>query len=326
LTEQLQKALDQYFKALQEKAAKNSKLSESETGNGQSVTPKDFKSMLDQLAEAAKQGDKDAAMELLDRMRDMLENLRTAEQSERASRAAKNRKTMRDIDNLMREQQKLRDDTYSHERGDPKGFEPESNENEAQSGQNESEQNRAASAPKPGKRKSQGQRGESSQAPDEQAAQNELSQRQGQLGEKLGSLRRRAESDAGQQAEGLADAADAMKQAQQALKNGDNESALGAQGRALEGLRKGAAEMAQQQGDENGPSDDEEQAGEKNGQDLHGQNGEGRFGRANRQKNSIDATAAQKARKVLEELRRRLADPSRAREELDYLERLIRPD
>ena len=43
-------------------------------------------------------------------------------------------------------------------------------------------------------------------------------------------------------------------------------------------------------------------------------------------RNNVDATAAQKARKVLEELRRRLSDPNRGRDELDYLERLIKPD
>ena len=37
--------------------------------------------MLDQLSEAAKNGDKEAAMDLLDRMQDMLENLRSAEKS-----------------------------------------------------------------------------------------------------------------------------------------------------------------------------------------------------------------------------------------------------
>jgi hypothetical protein len=34
--------------------------------------------------------------------------------------------------------------------------------------------------------------------------------------------------------------------------------------------------------------------------------------------------AAQRAQRVLEELRRRLADPSRSREETDYLERLLK--
>jgi hypothetical protein len=35
--------------------------------------------------------------------------------------------------------------------------------------------------------------------------------------------------------------------------------------------------------------------------------------------------AAQRAQRVLEELRRRLGDPSRPREETDYLERLLGP-
>ena len=34
--------------------------------------------------------------------------------------------------------------------------------------------------------------------------------------------------------------------------------------------------------------------------------------------------AAQRAQRVLEELRRRLADPFRPREEMDYLERLLK--
>ena len=38
------------------------------------------------------------------------------------------------------------------------------------------------------------------------------------------------------------------------------------------------------------------------------------------------AGAAQRARRVLEELRRRLADPSRPHDERDYLERLMKPD
>jgi uncharacterized protein (TIGR02302 family) len=332
LTEQMKKALDQYLNAMQDKAAKdkaakNDKGSESETGEGQSITPKDLKSMLDQLAEAAKDGDKDAAMELLDRMRDMLDNLKTAEQSERSNQAAQNRRNMRDIDNLMREQQKLRDDTFSQDRDSAKGADQQPGDEEAQDGQGESPQERAAQSPGAGKGKRQGQRGGAPReqgGPAEQGTQGELGQRQGELEKKLNSLKKRAESGAGKKSEGLAEAEDGMKQAEQALKQGDNESALSAQGRALEGLRKGAAEIAQQ-GGENGPSDDQEQAGEKNGQGLKGQNGEGRFGRANKQ-NNIDATAAQKARKVLEELRRRLSDPSRAREELDYLERLIKPD
>ena len=237
---------------------------------------------------------------------------------------------MRDIDNMMREQQKLRDDTYSQERGNPKGFGPAGRKRNQQTKRRtaraKAQQDRGARTPGAGKGKKPGQRGQSQQGQGEQGQgeQDELGQRQGQLEEKLDALRRRAEGQGA--GKGLTDADEAMRQAEQALETGRrSQSALSAQGRALEGLRKGAGEMAQQ-GDENGPSDDQDQAGDKNGKGMKGgQNGEGVFGRANKQ-NNIDATAAQKARKVLEELRRRLSDPNRAREELDYLERLIRPD
>jgi uncharacterized protein (TIGR02302 family) len=306
LTEQLQKAMDQYLSALQQNAAKNAQPNES--GDGQPVTPKDLKSMLDQMAQAAKDGDKDAAMDMLDRVQDMLDNLRTAEQSGRSQKNAQKQRNMRDLDNLMREQQKLRDDTFSRERGDARSAAPDENEQ-----QGDSQQDRGA----------QGQRGAGREPSGQE--QDELGQRQGQLEEKLNSLRRRAEREQGDRSNGLTDADNAMKQAEQALKQGDNESAMSAQGRALEGLRKGASEMAKQQGEESGASEEGEQAGEKSGKGMKGRNGEGPFGYANRQ-NNIDATAAQKARKVLDELRRRLGDPNRAREELDYLERLIRPD
>lgn len=316
LTDQLQKALDQYLSALQEKA-KGGQKSETETGNGRSVTPKDLKSMLDRMAEAAKAGDKDAAMQMLDRMQEMLENLRAAQNLESSRQAAQNRRMMRDIDNMMREQQKLRDDTFARDHGE------QAQGDTGQEKQDQSPQDSGNQGQQPG-RGARGDRGSrSSQDQSDQALQHELGRRQGQLREKLEALKREA-AGAGEKSRGLTEAGEAMKQAEQSLQSEDNPSAVDAQGRALDGLRKGASEIARQN-EQNGPSDDPEEAGQKNGQGTKGQNGEGRFGRANNQ-NNIDATAAQKARKVLEELRRRLSDPSRAREELDYIERLIKPD
>ena len=121
LTQQLQKALDAFLAELQKNSAQKAQSGESETGDSRTVTPKDLKSMLDQLSEAAKNGDKEAAMELLERMQDMLENLRSAEKSGESGQAARNRKAMRDIDKLMRDQQKLRDDTFAHQRSEQSG-------------------------------------------------------------------------------------------------------------------------------------------------------------------------------------------------------------
>ncbi|MCX4196960.1 DUF4175 domain-containing protein, partial [Methylobacterium organophilum] len=39
---------------------------------------------------------------------------------------------------------------------------------------------------------------------------------------------------------------------------------------------------------------------------------------------TADESAVQRARRIMEELRRKLGDPSRPREELDYFERLLR--
>jgi uncharacterized protein (TIGR02302 family) len=326
LTQQLQKALDAYLAEMEKNAAKSSRAGASETGDGRTVTPKDFKSMLDQLAEAAKDGDKNAAMALLDQMQDMLENLRKAEKSNGSGQAAQNRRNMRDLDKLMREQQKLRDDTFAHRRGEaaePDAPPPQAQGEEGDPPPGENRQNQGMTPFGQGGGQTGKKSGVGSEGSDETAQQTPLDLRQQELRDRLESLQRRAGRPGGEKSKGLAEAGEAMGQAERALRQGNDSAALDAQGRALENLRKGAAEMAAQ-AQQVQPGEDESPGEGKNG-GLRGQNGEGPFGHASRQ-NNVDATAAQKARKVLEELRRRLSDPNRAREELDYLERLIRPD
>jgi uncharacterized protein (TIGR02302 family) len=314
LTRQLQKALDSFLAEMEKKAASQARSGEAETGDGRSVSAKDFQSMLQQLTDAAKNGDKDAAMELLDRMQDMLENLKQAEKSGDGGKGSRNRRTMRDIDKMMREQQKLRDDTYAHERAEPETESPQQGAKERPT-QNGSKSGK-------GKHGSADAAGETDQG--QAADQAPLDLRQGRLREKLDSVQKHDKNPGVAGPKGLAEAEEAMGQAEHSLRQGDDSAAVEAQGRALEGLRKGASELAKQmqQGD-GAPGEEEGQEGKEPG--PRGQNGEGPFGHANRQ-NNVDATTAQKARKVLEELRRRLSDPSRAREELDYLERLIKPD
>jgi hypothetical protein len=139
---------------------------------------------------------------------------------------------------------------------------------------------------------------------------------------------------------GLDDAEDAMKDAEQQLGKGQSGrgQAVDSQGRALEALRRGAQQLAQrmQQQGEGDPSD---QADDDGGETPDGQprqaNRDGRadpLGRpmANDPYNPrsrydpLGAPPAQRAQRVLEELRRRIGDPSRPQEELDYLDRLLR--
>jgi hypothetical protein len=114
-----------------------------------------------------------------------------------------------------------------------------------------------------------------------------------------------------------------MKDAKEQLGQGDLESATQSQTAALDRLRKGAQSMAEQMM-QNG----EAQAGQ--GPGNNGRDPLGRPDRSNRPDLGLsvkvpDEIDIQRAREVLDELRRRLGDPSRPTLELDYLERLIKP-
>jgi F0F1-type ATP synthase membrane subunit b/b' len=140
--------------------------------------------------------------------------------------------------------------------------------------------------------------------------------------------------------EGLDEAEDAMKEAENELGKGEQGrgKAIEQEGKAIDGLRKGAQSLAQQmqqQGQE--PGEGEQAGGPGNPRDgqprEHRPNANsdplGRETHDRRDNNRqlydpLGAPAAQRAQKVLEELRKRLGEQFRPREELDYLERLLK--
>ena len=126
----------------------------------------------------------------------------------------------------------------------------------------------------------------------------------------------------------LGRAGEAMGQAEGELGNGDTEGAVDAQGRAIEALRKGAQSLAQSM---------QQQMGQGPGR-------VGRFGRPRADQNTDplgrplrgreygdDSTVkvpgeidVQRARRIIEELRKRFSEIGRPQEELDYIERLLK--
>jgi hypothetical protein len=152
----------------------------------------------------------------------------------------------------------------------------------------------------------------------EQLRQRGLGQQQpGQQGE---------QGDGGMQQ--LGRAGEAMGDAEGALGEGQADGAVDAQGRALEALRRGAQGMAQamqqQPGMGPGPGQPNNRAQGRAGQETDP------LGRQTRGFND-DVTVkvpgeidVQRARRILEELRRRFSDPARPQIELDYIERLLR--
>jgi uncharacterized protein (TIGR02302 family) len=138
-------------------------------------------------------------------------------------------------------------------------------------------------------------------------------------------------ADQGDGEDGLAEADGAMGDAGGRLGEGNSDAAVDAQGKALEALRKGAQSLADamQQGDGDQAGDG---LGDRMGRQQAGPNGTDPLGRPLRGREWGDELSkmipgemdVQRVRRILEELRRRLSDPSRPQIELDYIERLLK--
>jgi hypothetical protein len=221
-------------------------------------------------------------------------------------------KKLDELGGLVGQQQRLMDDTYRENRRQamrsPGGTQPG---RQGQRGMQRQGQ--------PGQQGQRGQGSQQGQRGNGQQPGRALSEQQRQLKEQLEQLRRELDK-LGANSEELEGARKSMENAQRSLEQGDMNSALGDQSNALEQMRQGAKKMAEgmQQG----------------GASRVGQNGEQRdpLGRPQRFQgpdagNSVkvpDEIDVQRARAILEELRRRLAQPTRPTMELDYFERLLR--
>ncbi len=125
----------------------------------------------------------------------------------------------------------------------------------------------------------------------------------------------------------LGDASKAMGEAEGELGEGDAESAVDSQGRALNNMRQGAQSLAQQmqqQGIGPGPN------GRPGRGQQRAQQETDPLGRA-RSPQVDDSTIkvpgeidAQRARRILDELRKRYGESYRPQLELDYIERLLK--
>jgi hypothetical protein len=140
-----------------------------------------------------------------------------------------------------------------------------------------------------------------------------------------------SDEDGDQQADSgdaLGDADEAMGDASGKLGDGNADSAVDSQGRALDAMRKGAQSLADamQQGE-----DGQDGPGNRPGRQSSAGKSTDPLGRPLHGRDVDDSTVkipgeidVQRVRRILEELRRRLADPARPQIELDYIERLLK--
>ncbi|WP_298967806.1 TIGR02302 family protein [uncultured Methylobacterium sp.] len=337
LADDLRQAMDRFLKEFAQRMQK-----EQQSGSPQqqqadrTITPDDLDRMLNQMQEAMKRGDVAEAQRLLDQLRGILENLQMAQPGSRMSDPAAREmsRQMQDLENMAREQQGLRDETFRQ--GQERRFnrnQPGQQGDRQQNGQRGRQQQGQQGGQQPGD-----QPGQQGQRQGGQQGQGGVGERQQALRQRLEELQKRMKELGMQGEQGLADAEQAMRDAEQSLGQGQEGSAVDAQGRALEGLQRGTQGMAQQM-QQMGQDGDQPGEGQQQGQGQPGQPGRqgardnDPLGRPTRNRDysdgrvrvpTADESGVERARRILEELRRKLGDPNRAREELDYFERLLR--
>lgn len=353
LTEEMRRAMDRFMRQLAEQMQRQQQNGDQNMAklpeNFRSVTPRDLQNMLDRIEELSKRGDMAEAQRLMEELNQMLNNLQMARPGQQDPRQREMNQALGELDKMTREQQQLRDETYQQEqqrqnrtqRGQRPGQQQQARPGQRQQGQ----QGQRQRGQQPGQQQpgdqGEGEDGENGEGQQGQNGQGQsLAERQQALKERLQELQRRMRGMGAPQQGELGEAEDAMGEAQGQLGQGQGEGALESQGRALDALRKGGQNLAQQmqgqpgEGGEPGENAFGEPDGQPAGRPSAQQRGrEDPLGRPQRQRDwadgrvrvpGADESATQRARRILEELRRRLGDPSRPSEELDYLERLLR--
>ena len=322
LTDNLRAALDNFMRQLAEQLRSNPQaLARPLDPNTRVMRQQDLNNMIERMERLSRSGDKEAAKQLLEQLQEMLENLQMAQPGQ--SGDGDMEQALNELGDMIRKQQQLRDKTFkqgqdsrrdrAHGKPSDKGMGDLQQDQEGLRDRLKKLQQELAK-----RGMGQGQKGQRG----EQGQQGQEGQ-QGQQGDQ--------QAEDGDGEDGLGQADSAMGDAGSRLGEGNADAAVDSQGKALEALRKGAQSLAEamQQGEGEGQG---EGPGNRAGRQQSGGNQTDPLGRPLHGREFGDDFTVkipgeidvQRVRRILEELRRRLADPPRPQIELDYLERLLK--
>jgi uncharacterized protein (TIGR02302 family) len=314
LTQELRAALDKFLQALAEQMQKNPQMARPLDPNvSRMLSQRDLQHMIDRLEQLSRSGARDAARAMLDQLNNLLNNLQMARPGQNNDEGDDEMtQALNELGDMIREQQQLRDRTFK--------------QGQDQRRQQRGQQRQQGQGQQPGDKN-----GFSDLQKNQQALRDRLKKlmdkfRQNGMGQQPG--QQPGEQNGGQP-DPLGEAGGAMDEAQGALGDKNADNAVESQGRALEALRKGAQGLAQEmqkqmqmgQGPGGTPGPGRRRADtDPLGRPLPN-DGRGRDDGNVKVPNEIDA---QRARRILEELRRRYGDTARSQMELDYIERLLK--
>ncbi|NPD14248.1 DUF4175 domain-containing protein [Xinfangfangia sp. D13-10-4-6] len=300
LMKEMQQAMREYLKELraQDQAngnqdGKDGQDGQGGQGGGRTITDDQLQKLLDEIERLMKEGKTAEAMQLMEELRQLMENLEVQNgPGGQGEGQGQGQGTMRDLGETLKDQQGLSDDAYR----------------DMQRGRN-------------------GQGGGTD--PGELAdRQRELRDRLNEMqnGKMPGDGSEKGEEGR----ERLGEAEQAMREAEEALRQGDLAGALDKQAEAMERMRQGMrdlgealADIEREPGAEGGNQDPREaRRVDPNAVDPLGRE-PGSSARIGSDRNMVQNTPDQRAQELLDEIRRRSGEAARPDAELDYLRRLL---
>ncbi|OYQ34802.1 TIGR02302 family protein [Niveispirillum lacus] len=322
--QRLEQAMQEFMDALAQQEAQQQPQNGQPQNQGpsdpdaQSMSREEVEDMVRQMRDLAQSGNHEAARQMLSQLQQLMENLQNGQspppQDPQANQQAEALSELaRKLRDVQRQQQQLMDETFSQQQ--------DQFDQAEQLPQNQMQglgmPNRQGRAPNPDGRAQQ-------RSPADPAA-GAMASKQDDLRTELGDVMRRLGEIGGEIPRPLGRAERAMKDAADALRSGAPDQAVASQGEALEQLAQTLQSMQEQMaranpgqaGGQRTPS------GRQQGRDPLGRPLPG-SGSLNGEEVKIPAEAdMQRAREILEELRRRASEQNRPKAERDYIDRLL---
>ncbi|RUU12639.1 TIGR02302 family protein, partial [Mesorhizobium sp. USDA-HM6] len=319
---ELREAMNQFLQEFAQRAQQNPNAPQMQQ-NGRELRQSDINRMMDEIENLAKSGDRDRAQQLLSELQDMMNNLQAGRQQRGGEQDSEMRQQMDKLGEIMRRQQEMMNDTF---RLDQMQRGQRGQNGDQQMGEDgEQGQSQDGQKPGPGDDRDPLARPKPMTPQEFADALKQLQEGQGQLQSELDKLKKGLEGMGMQPNEGFGEAGKSMGDAERSLGEGEGDRAVGHQGRALEALRRGAKDMMKQmqamQGDQGGS----EQGGRQQDADRDPL-GRPRATKGPDDGNSVkvpDEIDVQRARQILEAIRKRLGNALSPDIERSYLERLL---
>lgn len=350
LMDELREAMDDYMRQLAQNAEPQDTDERDQSGETMEMSMNDIDEMLRRIEELMQQGRMAEAQEMLDALRQMMENMQITQGEGGEGPQSPGQEAMEGLQDTLRGQQGLSDESFQDLQDQFNPGRPGQQGQQSQQGQQQGQQ----PGQQGGQPQGQGQQGEPQQGQNGQGQGSQPSPLDGDnqgegaggendgrsLAERQRDLRRQLQeqaqnlpgtnSEEGREAQDMLDQAGrAMDEAAEALERGDLADALDSQSEAMEALREGMGQLGEALAQDQ--SGEEPGQGQAQGDMAPSQPMQDPLGRAAGNAGSLGTEedferreeAFRRARDLMDELRRRSAEQERPDVELEYLRRLL---